>query len=908
MIDDYGDLTDLRARLEFLRSGDDRRLVTIFGAGISNQVIPDVKGMTEMFREVIPESGRARFDANIDPILGDTLGYQNAAALLKRQAGETALAGTIRRAVLGCRGDLTPERVRELSKDVRKCQELETSSGWPVPEAYRRFARFFSSLSGAVRGPVVTGNFDPLIEIALREEGVPAVAVPVPLDSVPTSEQVRQHSAVPVFHLNGYWTSNATLGIAGQLTRPRPHLSRLLQDLFTGSAVLVLAHAGWRDAFMASLVERAGESELLDAEILWGAHDRVPRTETGDALTDLREIPAVTVYTGIDVRELFEDAPAPGAEPVDVSPYGYTRLPVACDTTAHLPERFVEGGHPTWHDAVPGRWPMLAATRELKAGLETWLQKGGGGGVVAIGPVGEGKSLAIRQVATAIGADFPDWTVLWREPGAPKITSDWIREVVERYGPTLLCVDDADLVVDELISASDAWRTEGSGIALLLASHDRLWWHRGNMVKAVVDDVLFHGLSADTATEIARAWSGYGLLREPGGNDPAAVVKDYADRLSASSRNMVDGRQSTLFGAILDVRYGNGLKDRVRDLVDKLSGVKVHKNSPVTLGEIFGGICVMQDTLDRYGTNRKGANRSVIAGMVGLNTVFADGKILRLLGREAAIAYAGDRIYSRHPAIARTTVEYLRAEKRMVPICRLIGRSGAVLRDQAGPSSGEYRDAYLLCHHLADGEEAKAAALGAVKGANDLLEPRVTLLSTLRKFDIERAEKYASALGSHGFETYRDYGNAIRAYLVEYSHVAQRKGEPYLGMGLAALAISDGLGLTLDAKRASFALTSLVHAGLRVRAQNAEAAGIVPEYSYVLMERAFRAEAEEHLAKPATRMTHLKDARALSSEAIVRRLKEALTPIAAKAKEQINLPVDEDGPPYMLQDLRQLIE
>ena len=65
---DFGDLFDLRIRLDVLAQEADRRLVTVFGSGISNAVLPGVPELTELFREHVPRAGRARFDATLDEI------------------------------------------------------------------------------------------------------------------------------------------------------------------------------------------------------------------------------------------------------------------------------------------------------------------------------------------------------------------------------------------------------------------------------------------------------------------------------------------------------------------------------------------------------------------------------------------------------------------------------------------------------------------------------------------------------------------------------------------------------------------------------------------------------------------------------------------------------------------------
>ena len=156
---------------------------------------------------------------------------------------------------------------------------------------------------------------------------------------------------------------------------------------------------------MRSLAERVYESDLLESEIIWAAYETNPSTVLKNAvLKKLDGTPGFTLYLGIDARKLFKLDFAGNEETAEhaTSPYAYTRLPSHSKAPSYDPVPFAEGMQPTWADAVSGRWPVLDSTGELRRRLEYWIRRGGGGGAVAIGPVGEGKSLAIRQVALDI--------------------------------------------------------------------------------------------------------------------------------------------------------------------------------------------------------------------------------------------------------------------------------------------------------------------------------------------------------------------------------------------------------------------------------------------------------------------------------------------------------------------------
>ncbi|WP_344441462.1 SIR2 family protein [Kitasatospora nipponensis] len=816
---DFGDITDLKIRLQYLAEEDDRRLVTVFGSGISSEVLPSVPQLTDIFREHVPRAGLARFDETVADASDPGLKYQSAAAVLTKQAGEPTVMRAIRTAVLQACPDVRQEDVAKVARDEERCRDYARTGNWLIPRGYRRFAQFFASLSGRARGPIITTNFDPLIEIALGQAGIQAVPIPIPTDTAPAMGQLNEAIAHPVLHIHGYWTGQASSNVPTRITSARPGLDDLLRRLLTNSVVLVVGYSGWLDSFMRSLRSQVldNKADLLDAEVLWAAYETDAAAVTSGTLGDFVGAPGFTLYLGVDGHELFTDELERETEPEETSShYGYSRVPrILVDTASYQPGAFAEGSQPVWADAAPGSWPVLSSTVSLEQKVVECLRVGGGGGAVAIGPLGEGKSLALRQVAHAVASSRPEWTVLWREPGAPRLTKDWLNDV-RATGKTLICVDEADLITDDMVSTKDVWAVEGSGIAFLLASQDRLWWQgAGSALRPWIEDVLFHGITNDDARNIALTWQGLGML--PNGSQEIDTV---AERLAASASAMA-AESNTLFGAVLDVRYGAGLSARVEDLVSKLHEIKL--TDSVDLGDIFGGICIMQHALDTDGNRGKGASRSVIAAMAGLDPVFADGKILQTLGREAAVTFAGNRVYCRHPSIAATVVDYLHREGAASKVYELVGQAGGErLAKQASTLEG-YRDAYLLSRSLS-APESVWAAKGAVQGTGrKILESRVSLLRALRLEGQQRAGAYARKLALE-LADYDDYHRAVRAFLVEFSISLRDEAEAQTSAGLAAVALDDHVGFTLDEDRAGYALVSLARSAAALNAQTHDAA------------------------------------------------------------------------------------
>ncbi|WP_326592136.1 SIR2 family protein [Streptomyces brevispora] len=118
------------------------------------------------------------------------------------------------------------------------------SGSWTIPLGYKRFAEFFAGLNGKVRGPIITTNFDPLIEIALREAGIPSGPLAVPTNAAPTPGQILEFTDHPVLHIHGYWTGKAASNVPARITASRPQLDDVLRELLRNSVVLVLGYSG----------------------------------------------------------------------------------------------------------------------------------------------------------------------------------------------------------------------------------------------------------------------------------------------------------------------------------------------------------------------------------------------------------------------------------------------------------------------------------------------------------------------------------------------------------------------------------------------------------------------------------------------------------------------------------------
>lgn len=798
---EVGNQDDLVLRLGSVAQ-QGRKLVVLFGSGVNPNVASTAE-MADLFRAAMPLGGASRFDSSLLAEDGAADRYQKAATFLKITAGDAALRNVVRVAVMSMLGEGERKQGDVLPAE---CERLEDEGTWDLPKALEAFARFYADLPGKLQGPILTTNFDPSIELSLRRAGMQAGAIPIPYDTVPTAEMVRNYGGIPVLHLHGYWTSNATLSTISHLTRPRPGLERLLERILVGSTVLVLGYGGWRDAFMTSLSNVFSDASDLDVEVIWGVHE--PTLEglySNDTLRELVTLPGFTCYTGVDASDLFMDLVRPLGETVIPEIIGFSKVEVVSGEGGPG-SRFLDGAYPTWRDAMPGVWPRLTKTEMLIDSVEDALSDSAMRIVAAVGPVGEGKSLALKQTMISVHAMSGTRRVLWREPGAPRMTSEWWSAVLAAGESIVLGIDDADLVLNELVESQEIWGDPNADVVLVLACHDRYWARVRSAFDKAARVIDFGGIDAADAASIATSLSRIGVIRE--GQHEEEVATEF---LNAASSGAVAGH-GALLGAMLEMSWSGGAVDRVADLVGRLDGISVNDYGRYQLSDVYLAICLMQVEFDPYASEGLGAARELIRECVQVTDGLLEARVMRVLGQEAAISFVGERVYSRHPAIAKAAVDLARSSGRMETVAEMLAAAGTRMRFAEVETPAQYyQEAYRLASRLTRVAEVRAAATASVQAAPDMLEPRVNLMAAMRKAGAtEFALKYGKALAENLGEQ-EDFAATVRGFLNELAVVCANDSLPAFGLGVALLGLDDRVGFTLDRRRANY----LFHAAIR---------------------------------------------------------------------------------------------
>lgn len=280
-----GDEEELVSRLAAAhRHG--KKVVFLVGAPLVAPVRkgePGVPGVAEMIARV-----QAALDGEVELPAPEVPGaYQQAFEILNRRRGLPQVNTVVREAVLeACRAE--PGLLTAAATgDSEACKTLEGRLDvWEHTPGVRGLGQLIAALPATFGHTLLTSNFDPLIETAIRRAGGLCWQTTLHTDG---SLEASEAPGCRAVHVHGFWRGNGdTLHTPLQLSRPRPQLENSLRRLFESTLVVVVAYGGWEDVFtrgLARVVADAGASP----EVLWTFYaagvERVQKN--GDAILRL---------------------------------------------------------------------------------------------------------------------------------------------------------------------------------------------------------------------------------------------------------------------------------------------------------------------------------------------------------------------------------------------------------------------------------------------------------------------------------------------------------------------------------------------------------------------------------------------------------------------------------------------
>ncbi len=269
--------------------------------------VPDVEGVIDLIRAEF-QNDPVQLNALEEDLLkaGDKR-YQAAFTFLQGRRGQRGVNEIVRRAVLFARassGVLDTEQVSQITEDY--CRFLEADIlGWALNPGTEYLGRLSTDYPGRFGRLILTTNFDPLIEVAIRRVGGTFLKTIFHADGyLGQTEGTGCH----VVHLHGYWYGSDTLHTPRQLGQARPRLKASLSSLLRDKIVVVAAYSGWDDAFTDALMDVVRDDTAFP-EIIWTFFSANPNISNAlsDRLSPGIDRGRITLYKGIDCHEFLPD-------------------------------------------------------------------------------------------------------------------------------------------------------------------------------------------------------------------------------------------------------------------------------------------------------------------------------------------------------------------------------------------------------------------------------------------------------------------------------------------------------------------------------------------------------------------------------------------------------------------------
>ncbi len=307
------------------------------------------------------------------------------------------------------------------------------------------------------------------------------------------------------------------------------------------------------------------------------------------------------------------------------------------------------------------------------------------------------------------------------------------------------------------------------------------------------------GLTKKDAEKVVVAWSKYGQEGLKG-LEGLELEQASTQLLEAAKMEVTTSQDGTFFGAILQVRWGEGLKDHVDSLLGKL------QNRPIgngrTLRDAFAYIAAM------HTQNLSILSKEVLAEALQVKLSDLKRAVINPLGEEAAIATTGRFIFTRHRAIAITAIQILSertdvdSENLFVELIQA-ARRAFLSGNSLVPNIGEWN--YLSSHFFDIGN----GPLG-IRLAHAILEVE----PENPYFIVNLAQLYRKAgqleLATKVFHSTPEKVKKDRGFYYEWGTTEGINGNHALGVWLAALSLSDeGIRQPPNNTRAKMSLNGL---------------------------------------------------------------------------------------------------
>lgn len=449
-----------------------KEVVFVLGAPLTAPVgdhrgVADVNAVVEIIRSEFVGK-KTQLDKLDAKLLTATNRYQAAFDFLVGRLGQDSANDVIKKAVAAA---LVPSDSPNSTPDITRLDAEQLNaldndpSMWSLSPAVEALGTLIARFPERFGKLVITSNFDPLIEIAVRKAGHQAWRTSLSADG---SFNTSTASGCQVLHIHGYWHGKDTMHTSTQLVASRPTLKNDLLGYLKDKLVVVIAYGGWPDIFTGALSGIVSDDNLFP-DVLWACYG--DGLQISDHLRSALEPGIkrnrVTFYNGIDCNELLPELVGlwENEETIVGRKAEESAAPKSSDKTSAVLFRLA----PLECDRPPSIDVWVGREAELRA-LETSPAKV----VVICGIGGEGKSALASHYISSIGSDelrFANWD--WRDckEQGDRIRTQIIQVITRLSGGAILPAEVSQADDDELIEIL-VTQLEATNIVIVLDNVD----------------------------------------------------------------------------------------------------------------------------------------------------------------------------------------------------------------------------------------------------------------------------------------------------------------------------------------------------------------------------------------------------------------------------------------------------
>ena len=445
--------------------------------------------------------------------------------------------------------------------------------------------------------------------------------------------------------------------------------------------------------------------------------------------------------------------------------------------------QFFDGRPPNWRLAISASVPRRKVVSEIRARFSILEDATKPTVLNLLGAGGEGKSTAFLQVIEALVKEG-GWTALWRFNDSQSIDVEAIEQLSKKYKKVVIAIDEAYSAAKWLpVLIIRLGRLKERNVHFLLCSRTIDWRAEADQMglltkEADYQEVLLRGLSKEDALQIVQAWAKQGRdgLRNLHGIQPDVAAESLH---AASIDPETEQEEGAFLGAMLRLRYGNSLKDKIRSILYRLKDIPAPGG---TLLEAYSLIAAMHNEGLRF------LSLPVLAEALNCSQNDVQRKIINPLADEAISAGGGRFVLCRHKAIAEVTVPLLNETNlygEINDVFPQLSRAAVIARHKGLFVPDLHKWNYHLPERfMADGRHT--IAISIAEGMQKVDPADIRLRVNLSKIYREADENQKAANLFRGF-----HDPMTRIAWQEWSTVERRCGETLVATVLSAIALCD---------------------------------------------------------------------------------------------------------------------